>query len=95
MGEGEWSIILGGLGCKEHYFGWVGMGALFENAQVILLLSFKVLDFLHKLLKKLRKYYFNFFDFSEKILLEFNHSAPNCMKSLLIIFSISVKLTSA
>ena len=61
MGEGEWSIILGGLGCKEHYFGWGGRGALFENAQVILLLSFKVLDFLHKLLKKLRKYYFKFF----------------------------------
>ena len=61
MGEGEWSIILGGLGCMDHFLGGGGWGALFENAQVILLLSFKVLDFLHKLLKKLRKYYFKFF----------------------------------
>ena len=30
-----------------------------------------------------------------KILLEFNHSAPKSMKSLLIIFSMSPKVTSA
>ena len=36
----------------------------------------------------------NFFDSLEKLLMPFNHSASNCMKSLLIIFSMSPKVTS-
>ena len=40
----------------------------------------------YKLLKKSNKYYSKF-DSLKKWLLTFNHSAPNCMKTLLIIFS--------
>ena len=40
----------------------------------------------YKLLKKSNKYYSKF-DSLKKWFLTFNHSAPNCMKTLLIIFS--------
>ena len=30
---GEWGTTLGGWGCMGHYFGWLGVGALFDNAR--------------------------------------------------------------
>ena len=32
VSEGVWDIILGGWGWVGKYFGWVGVGALFDNA---------------------------------------------------------------
>ena len=56
-------------------------------------IKLEVLVFLYKLLKKLRKHYYKFAWLLGKHM-TFNHSAPNCIKSLLTTFSMSPKVTS-